>query len=138
MWSNRRPVLDWWQAPEREKRGRPGEGAALFDSLFALRVSTVGRSSTTWQPGESGNPNGRPLIASRYKRILREIADEHTGWTNEEKIAHVFVEQAKKGSLAAWEHVLERVEGKVPDETKNTGEVKVRVVFEERRPADGH
>lgn len=74
----------------------------------------MARSGGTWKPGQSGNPNGRPLIASRYKRILAET-DPVSGQSNEERIAHVYVEQAKKGSLAAWEHILERVEGKVPD-----------------------
>lgn len=74
----------------------------------------MARSGGTWRKGQSGNPKGRIPVADRYRRLLAET-DERTGESNEERIARVYIAQAKQGKLASWEHILERVEGKVPD-----------------------
>jgi hypothetical protein len=68
-----------------------------------------------WQPGKSGNPNGRPkkLITEATREWLAKV-DETTGLTNAQMVARAQGEQALKGETPAYNAIADRTEGKVP------------------------
>lgn len=61
------------------------------------------RKTSRWQPGQTGNPNGRPRGSGEVAR-LREAISVHVP-----KIIEQLVEQAKGGDLQASRLLLERV-----------------------------
>ncbi|MGA7624591.1 MAG: DUF5681 domain-containing protein [Candidatus Acidiferrales bacterium] len=77
----------------------------------------------TWQPGQSGNPGGRPKkkpITDRYHRIVEtELPDEirgalglPRGATFGDAIALALVRQAIKGDTTAAKEIREAIEGR--------------------------
>ena len=77
-----------------------------------------------WGKGMSGNPAGGKKKERCITLILRELlgtVDEETGKTWERQIAETMVRKAAsmdstKGTASVLKEVLERVEGKVPDQ----------------------
>ncbi len=67
-----------------------------------------------WQPGQSGNPHGRP--PSSVTTILKRT-DELTN----EQIAKKLIELALAGDLPALIHYIDRTDGKVADKLQMTG-----------------
>ena len=64
-----------------------------------------------FQPGQSGNPGGRPkkkILTSAIERFL----EAHP--TEADAIAKAMVEQAKAGNVQAFREMTDRTEGKVP------------------------
>jgi hypothetical protein len=80
-----------------------------------------------WQPGQSGNPSGRPKdYITRYLRARMEVDGE--------KFAAMLWNKAmKRGDLRAAIEIYDRVEGKVPVSTTLEGGIEVVV-----RRADRH
>ncbi len=85
-------------------------------------VETVGKQLpppqlTPWQPGESGNPKGRPPNTSSitywYKKLLAE-------GNNAEEIATKVLEMAKEGKLDHTKEITDRTDGKVIQTTDHT------------------
>ena len=76
-----------------------------------------------WQPGESGNPNGRPKKEACLTSLLKEELDriptieqdgfDGKGKTNAWWIIRKAVIEARSGDKAAREIAWERAEGKV-------------------------
>ena len=69
-----------------------------------------------FQPGQSGNPGGRPKgrsITSILREKLAEPAKGKRGKTKAEAIADVVIEQALAGDPRFLREILERTEGKV-------------------------
>ena len=64
-----------------------------------------------FNPGESGNPNGRNGAMSDLFKDLAEAKDEQ-GKTRKEKILDKILRMAENGSLKAAEMYMNRVEGK--------------------------
>jgi hypothetical protein len=62
-----------------------------------------------------GRPKGSVSITNELKKVLAEDG-------NAEKMARAMVLHAAKGNGAAIKHILERVDGKVPDEVVLTDE----------------
>lgn len=69
-----------------------------------------------WQPGESGNPNGRPKHIKLWRdAILRAIKRrEETDPLALEKLADKFIAQVDLGDVSAIKEFGDRVDGKVP------------------------
>lgn len=75
---------------------------------------------TRWQPGQSGNPGGRPKDRSLTK-LLNELADRTEfdgqtlpdGKTLLDMIAEEFYKRALKGDFRFANAILERRDGKV-------------------------
>jgi len=74
-----------------------------------------------FQPGQSGNPGGRPKgtsITSQLRKLLDQmVAGKHIS----EAVAQAWLKKALKGSYHHLREMLERTEGKVPNKNENTG-----------------
>ena len=92
---------------------------------------------TPFQPGQSGNPAGRPAGSRNIKTILRELLDvaaqvkDNDGNLHEvtqlDVICAKLVNMAKEGDLASIDRVFDRLEGKAAqsvDMTSKGNEVK--------------
>jgi hypothetical protein len=69
-----------------------------------------------FQPGESGNPGGRPrlrLLSKAAREALAEVNPE-TGLTNAEEIVAALVKKAKSGDVWACRELRDWTEGRVP------------------------
>ena len=75
-----------------------------------------------FKPGESGNPNGRPVGSLNIKTLIRKIWDEEI--TNDKGdpvvrgllIVKAMFEKAEKGDVHAFKALCERLEG-MPNQT---------------------
>lgn len=69
----------------------------------------------TWQPGQSGNPNGQPKRTKLWKEAIvraikrREASDPQAL----EKLADKLIAQVEAGDVAAIKEFGDRVDGKV-------------------------
>jgi len=69
-----------------------------------------------WQPGQSGNPGGRPKtrdLAEAYREQLAKVlANDPEGRTFAQVIAETMILQAARGSVGAAREIADRVLGK--------------------------
>ena len=72
-----------------------------------------------WQPGQSGNPKGRPKTGKRLTDVLRRVLDEPTaeGRTKADDLAETLWKLAEQGNLDALKYIYDRLDGK-PVETQ--------------------
>jgi len=88
---------------------------------------------TPWQPGESGNPKGRPpgrSISSILKDLLNKnftnIDPFEKGQLKErpinEHIAIKLANMALKGDISSIKEIFDRTEGKPPQKLEHTGD----------------
>jgi len=83
-----------------------------------------------WQPGQSGNPNGRPKGSVSLVGRLREHLEAHP-----EDVATIikqFVELGKRpnlSQLSAIDKLMDRIDGKVAETHKIEGDLPIRLVF---------
>ena len=69
----------------------------------------------TWQPGQSGNPNGRPKRGLALTDVLREHMDasaEGDGVPRKQRVAEKLYELAMAGNVHALEYIGNRLDGK--------------------------
>lgn len=89
-----------------------------------------------FQPGVSGNPGGRPRkkpLTEELERLLDEIdpTDKKHRRTYRKRIVEALAQQViKKGNVAAFTEIADRVEGKVAQRQEHTGADGGPVVFE--------
>jgi hypothetical protein len=81
------------------------------------------RTKTSWRPGHSGNPKGRPRRGTALSDQLRARLSGLDGG----KLIDVLIRLALKGNLAAIITCLDRLEGK-PSQTLHVGGGEPRVV----------
>jgi hypothetical protein len=70
---------------------------------------------SSWQPGQSGNPKGRPkgvTLSEALRRMLAEQAPGRSEETYAEAIARALCKQAAKGNVLAAKEIADRTEGK--------------------------
>lgn len=86
--------------------------------------------STQFQPGQSGNPKGRPKKLPEIDELMFEVLGNEDG-TEAKEILNALVTKAKKGDVRAAEVLLDRAYGKAKQilNAEHTGAVIVR--FEE-------
>ena len=90
-----------------------------------------------FQPGQSGNPNGRPKGTQALSDNLRSLLAQKTadGRTNGDLIVSKLVEKAQAGEIDALKVILDRVDGKVPERKEVTGSeggpLLIRVVYDD-------
>jgi hypothetical protein len=82
------------------------------------------RRGRPWQPGQTGNPHGRPprglTLAERLRAELARVSGEDGVTTRGDELARVLVDLAISGDVQAIRTVLERVDGKVTDPVELT------------------
>ncbi len=72
-------------------------------------------SGTSWEPGQSGNPAGRPPKDEALTDVLRGLVDK-------EDIAKKLIEVANKGDVGALKYVYDRLDGKPRETVHNINE----------------
>lgn len=67
---------------------------------------------TSWKPGQSGNPNGRPPKSKALTDTLREVADmEIDGVSKKRILADKVWELAIAGDIQAIKYIYDRIDG---------------------------
>ena len=80
-----------------------------------------------FQPGESGNPKGRPPNVRYLSEALNELLRANP--QEAKTIILAAIESAKKGNVEALRELWNRAEGKVLDTHKFEGDVPVNIIF---------
>lgn len=102
---------------------------------------------TQFQPGESGNPAGRPKGSRNLSTILREMLSEEVEIEIEgkkekcefqEAIVKQLLRKANKGNLRAIQEIFDRVDGKAKQQVDVTtkGEQITGVTYTVVKPED--
>lgn len=89
-----------------------------------------------FQPGQSGNPNGRPPKGRSLADCLRaELSREVKGKSKQQRIAEVVTRRALKGEMDAVRFIADRVDGKVPDRVESDVNLRggVQIYLPERK-----
>ena len=83
------------------------------------------KNLTPWQPGQSGNPNGRPKGSGSITAMLKKLMSEPTTITDEdgeehttsvaEAIAIRLTRMAMYGDVKATKEILDRTDGKLTE-----------------------
>lgn len=69
----------------------------------------------TFQPGETGNPGGRPKTAKMFRDALMTALKKTDGDVEKiQKIADALTDKAAAGDVQAIKEVADRIDGKVP------------------------
>ena len=89
-----------------------------------------------WQPGQSGNPAGRPpgirYLSELARDILRDTRKGDTdGKTTDELVVLALVKQALKGNTKAIEMIHDWTEGKVTDTHRIESEGIVSILYKQ-------
>jgi len=87
-------------------------------------ASGENRRPGTFQPGQSGNPGGRPkgsvsLVQIMLKKLAEQCPDEPEK-VRAEKVVEAAVAKAEAGDFQMFKEILERVDGKVTDKVEVT------------------
>lgn len=77
--------------------------------------------STAWQPGQSGNPNGSipiKLMRDALMLVLNEPCkdEKFKGIKRLRRVADALVSEAEQGNVLAIKEILDRVDGRVPND----------------------
>lgn len=78
---------------------------------------------TQWQPGQSGNPGGRPPYKGSITELIREALKKYKlcnkplpeGCTAAHVLAETMIQHAIKGNSPYMKEIMDRNDGKVPD-----------------------
>lgn len=68
-----------------------------------------------FEPGKSGNPNGRPKKDKSIADILIKIGDQkykNTNLTKQQKLLQIVYDEALKGSIPHLHFIADRTEGR--------------------------
>jgi hypothetical protein len=104
------------QQPAVEIIAPTGQAGQAEDNRSAS-AKLLERYQKRFQPGESGNPGGRPklkLLSRAAREQLAEVNPE-TGLTGAEEIVVAMMKEAKKGNIWAAKELREWTEGRVPN-----------------------
>lgn len=73
-----------------------------------------------WQPGQSGNPEGKAPGTKNRATILREILalKDKNGITNEYKVDAALFDKALEGDLTAIKEIKDTMHGKIVDKSE--------------------
>lgn len=88
----------------------------------------MAKSSTSFKPGKSGNPKGRPPSGSAWSDILREIGEEvekKSGQTYKELVGKRLWVECVNGNISAIKELFNRMDGMPKQQTELQGAVNV-------------
>jgi len=89
-------------------------------------LETLEKGRRSWQPGKSGNPNGRPKEIKYISEALREQLSD-VNLVNE--LAKELIKRAKKSDNSI-NIILDRTEGKVTQPITPDGPIIFKVIYE--------
>jgi hypothetical protein len=76
-----------------------------------------------FEKGKSGNPGGRPKGPSLKAELIRHLGKKgEDGVRHADAIALTLIDMARDGNLEAIREILDRVDGKVPQQQQVTGD----------------
>ena len=83
-------------------------------------------TETQFEPGQSGNPSGRPVGSKNMSTILKELLDEEVELDGKkipfrDAIVKKLIKKANAGNLKAIQEIFDRTEGKSKQEIKLEG-----------------
>lgn len=92
-----------------------------------------------FQPGQSGNPNGRPEGARNRSTVLKELLATICEFTNpltlrketadlETQIMAALAAKARRGDIAAIKEIQDTLYGKVTDKQELSGDLNVNML----------
>lgn len=94
-----------------------------------------------WQPGQSGNPNGRPKDSlTELLRAYLNADDSKEKLAVIEELVKIAKVTGMTGQVAALKEIFDRIDGKVPETHNIKSDVPViiqPVVYERKDDADG-
>lgn len=104
----------------------------------------MGANQTSFKPGESGNPNGRPKREWTWSGILEEVGEQiepKSGKKFKELVSKRLWLKAVNGDTVAIKEIMNRMDGMPKQAIEHEGEVKTLIVFdldgkEETEPAN--
>ena len=94
-----------------EKEQRDNSGERRDDGM------PVGRP---FPPGESGNPQGRPITKPLTEALKAALAKDNGAAIRE--LVDVAVKKAKEGDFKFWKEILDRIDGKPADRLEVAGD----------------
>lgn len=99
-------------------------------------------TSTSFKPGQSGNPSGRPKRSWTWAEELTKAADEteaKTGKTFRELISKRVIVEAASGNMIAAKEAFNRMDGMPRQDTAmdiTTGGEPLQIVITEQKKED--
>ena len=76
-----------------------------------MRFQPGNQFGRRWQPGESGNPAGRPPKQPLKAALLAHLDDEPD---LAKRLVRAGIERALAGDFRYWKELFDRLDGKVP------------------------
>jgi Family of unknown function (DUF5681) len=90
---------------------------------------------TRFQPGQSGNPNGKPkwrLLSDTYRAKLAELLPgDKLGRNYAEAITDAVFAAALRGNIGAFQEIADRTEGKPAQAIALSGDLRVDMTVQE-------
>lgn len=84
-----------------------------------------------WQPGQSGNPAGKPKGSKHFQTLFKEAVvkiAEGEADSDDKLIVRKVITKAKEGDLKAAEMVMDRTDGKITEDEKGGNVFNIVVV----------
>ena len=79
------------------------------------------KTSTSFKPGQTGNPKGRPKADWTWSGELRKAAEEvQNGISIKEAVAKSMIRESLKGNVQAFNAIANRMDGMPPQQTDIT------------------
>lgn len=75
-----------------------------------------------FQPGQSGNPGGRPKDKPFREALLIELKEAGADHKKLRQLAKVLISMGERGDMGALKELFDRVDGKVPQAQIHTGD----------------
>ena len=87
---------------------------------------------TLFQPGQSGNPGGKPKQAKQFRdALIRQLEKADNDGKKLDAVARRLVENAIGGETSAIREIADRIDGKVPQAVGGSDELPpVKTVLE--------
>lgn len=88
----------------------------------------MGKSSTSFKKGQSGNPKGRPPKGWSWAEILEDVGEEiepKSGKQFKELVSRKLWKECAKGNISAIRELFNRMEGMPKQQTEIQGAVNV-------------
>lgn len=88
------------------------------------KIQRMSDNLIPWEPGQSGNPDGRPKGSKNRSTIIRELLalnvkdPEGKDVTNEVLVNHALLTKALGGDLGAIKEIQDTVYGKIVDKSE--------------------